>query len=595
MDFTRLFDILTYQSKRFPNPAAFAAPGEGGAWYRWSTADALRERDHISAGLLHQGLHHGDRIGVLAHCGSPEWVAADGAIQQLGMVSVPIHATARPDEIAHIARDAELKACFVSNAAMLAKWQSAGVPVSHIFGLGQVEGTISWNELACVPDDTLTQKIQYYRDGVRPDDLATLLYTSGTTGIPKGVMLTHDNIVSNVKSVLTIVPVDHTTVALSFLPLSHILERMVLYVYQAAGVSVSFADAVERLPELLPVVRPHFFTAVPRILERSYERLIEQRKSMGWLGQKVFDWAIDLGERFPTAGLQWLPSAYRLQRFIADVLVYRHWRKALGGRVHGIAVGAAALQPRIGRLFSAAGIDVREGYGLTETSPVVAFNRYEPGGVHFGTVGIVAPGVEVRIAQVEGVDAGGEIEVRGPNVMKGYWNLPEETATRFTADGWFKTGDLGYFEHKRFLRITGRGSEVFKTSSGKFVAPAFVEQQLLQSPFFAQCLVLGLNKPYPGVLIVPNFDYLESWCKDNKIHWTAPTYMVHNPKVEKIYRAELDRIGQQLSSHEAPRTFQLIGEAWTTDNGLLTPTLKTRRSAIVKQHGALVEALFKGN
>ncbi|MBL7775233.1 MAG: AMP-binding protein, partial [Saprospiraceae bacterium] len=347
-----------------------------------------------------------------------------------------------------------------------------------------------------------------------------------------------------------------------------------------------------QLPEILREVRPEFFTAVPRVLERSYERLLERRRKAGFLGKKLLDWAIALGERYPFAGEYAMPLDYRLKRLLADWLVFRHWRRAMGGRVRGIAVGAAALQPRLGRLFSAAGVDVREGYGLTETSPVVAFNRFEPGGVHVGTVGIPAPGVEVRIGEPD-EQGEGEIEVRGPNVMQGYWQLPDETAERFTPDGWLKTGDIGRFEYKRFLKITGRKSEIFKTSSGKFVAPAYVEQQLLASPFIAQCMALGLNQPYVGALLVPNFERLEAWCLENKVHWTAPEYMVLNPRVLKLFRQEIDRINaERLGTVEQVRTFQLLTEPWTAQNGLLTPTLKLRRGAVATRFEAAVGGLF---
>ncbi|MBK6932068.1 MAG: long-chain fatty acid--CoA ligase [Saprospirales bacterium] len=592
MDFTRLFDILDYQQHRYPQAVALAGR-EQGAWRTWSTAQLLAERDALSAGLLLQGLRKGDRIGILAHCGSPRWAIADAALLQTGLVPVPVHTTARPDEIAHISRDAGLAAFFVSNAAMLDQLRQAGAVPARVFAFEPTEGAVAWDALCQPPDEALSTQIRHLRDGIHPGDLATLLYTSGTTGAPKGVMLSHANIVSNVKSVLAIVPVGPLVTAVSFLPLSHIFERMVTYVYQAAGTPVWYVESLERLPADLREVRPHFFTAVPRVLERSYERLRERRNQAGFIGKKILDWALALGERYPFAGKYAMPPGYRLQRWIADLLVFRRWRRALGGRVRGIAVGAAALQPRLGRLFSAVGIDVREGYGLTETSPVVSFNRFEPGGVHFGTVGIPAPGVEVRIAGAD-EQGEGEIEVRGPNVMSGYWNLPGETAERFTADGWLKTGDIGRFEFKRFLKITGRKSEIFKTSSGKFVAPAFVEQQLLRSPFFDQCMAVGLNKPYVGALVVPNFKQLEAWCLENNVHWTAPAYMILNPRVEKLFRQEIDRINEaHLGPVENIRAFQLLAEPWTPQNGLLTPTLKLRRPALEQQFATEIAALFE--
>lgn len=595
MDFHRIFDLLDYQQKRFPQRVSMAGR-ENGKWRTWSTDELIAERDCISAGMLEKGIHHGDHIGILAHCGSPQWVVADAAMLQIGVVPVPIHATARPDEIAHIAADAGLRGCFVSSREMLGQLEAAGVALEFIFSFEtQSAYGIPWNELACEPDEHLAGRIQYFREGVRPQDLATILYTSGTTGLPKGVMLTHANIISNVKSVLAIVPVGPATTTVSFLPLSHIFERMVTYTYQAAAVPIWFADSIERLPKTLVEVRPHFFTAVPRVLERMHERLLEERDKAGSLKKKILNWAIALGERFPYSGGRAMPLDYRLKRWLADVLVFRQWRKRMGGRIQYIAVGAAALQPRLGRLFSAARIDVREGYGLTETSPVIAFNRFEPGGVHFGTVGIPAPGVEVRIAAEQDENGNGEIEVRGANVMTGYLHLPEETAERFTADGWFKTGDMGRFEHKRFLKITGRKSEIFKTTTGKFVAPAFVEQQLMNSPYISQCMAVGLNRPFVGALLVPNFSALEAWCHQNKVHWTAPQYMILNPKVEKFFRQEIERINEErLGAVEKIRAFQLLYEDWTAENGLLTPTLKVRRDRVAARFADEVEKMFGG-
>ncbi len=602
MDFNRLFEVLEYQQHRYPQQVAMAGRSHH-QWHTWTTAELLAERDRLSAGLLHNGLHEGDKVGILAHCGSPQWVMADAALLQLGMIPVPIHATARPDEIRHIAQDAALRACFVSNADMLDKLEAAEVQIPLLFSfqdeLPDTGDSVSaalktWQDLVCDPDEHLKGRIQYLRNGIRPEHLATILYTSGTTGLPKGVMLTHTNIISNIKSVLAIVPVGPGTTVVSFLPMSHIFERMVTYAYQAAGAPLWFAESVESLPRILPELRPHFMTAVPRVLERMYERLQEERGKGGPLRRKILDWAMALGERYPYSGGETLPFDYYVKRLLADVLVFRQWRKRMGGRIRYIAVGAAALQPRLGRLFSAAGIEVREGYGLTETSPVIAFNRFEPGGVHFGTVGIPAPGVEVRISREQDEEGNGEIEVRGPNVMSGYLHLPEETASRFTADGWFRTGDVGRFEHKRFLKVTGRKSEIFKTTSGKFVAPAYVEQQLLISPFISQCMVTGANRPFVGALIVPEFAILENWCKENKVHWTAPQFMILNPKVEKLIRQEIEAINEtRLGTIEKVRQFQLLYEPWTTENGLLTPTLKMRRDRIAQQFAAEIEKMFK--
>ncbi|MCB0526156.1 MAG: long-chain fatty acid--CoA ligase [Lewinellaceae bacterium] len=600
MDFHRIFDILDYQQKRYPHRVAMAGR-EDGNWRTWSTESVISERDSISVGLLRFGLQAGDRVAMLAHCGSPRWMIADAAMLQVGIVPVPIHTTARPDEIAHIVKDTALKGCFVSNQEMLDRITAAGLSANAVFLLEDKKGAVStkyggksWSELLVKPDESTLARLQELRSNISPETLATILYTSGTTGLPKGVMLSHENIVSNVKSVLAIVPVGPETTSVSFLPMSHIFERMVTYTYLAAGVPIWFSDSMERLPKTMMEVRPHFFTAVPRVLERMYERLIEERDRKNKLSKKIMDWAIALGERFPYSGSRAMPLDYRLKRILADILVFRSWRKRMGGRVQYIAVGAAALRPRLGRLFSAARIEVREGYGLTETSPVISFNRFEPGGVHFGTVGIPAPGVEVRIAAEQDEAGNGEVEVQGNNIMMGYWQLPAETAERFTPDGWFKTGDIGRFEYKRFLKITGRKSEIFKTTTGKFVAPGYVEQQLLGSQYISQCMVLGLNQPFVGALIVPNFQHLEAWCLENQVHWTSPQYMVLNPKIEKFFREEIERINEErLGPVEKIRAFTLLHENWTTENGLLTPTLKVRRDRVEESFKGEIGKMFR--
>jgi long-chain acyl-CoA synthetase len=595
MDFTRLFDIFPYQLHSFPQKKALAMR-EGKDWRVWSIQEIIKEIDKISAGLLKQGFKSGDRIAIYANGGSPHWNMADVGMMQIGITPVPIHATARVSEIQYILKDAEIKACFVQSESLLEKLNRAATVNLKIFSFDALQNTLSWEQLMTEPNEAASQYIAESKQNIHENDLATILYTSGTTGVPKGVMLSHRNIVSNIKAVVAIAPIDPSTVTVSFLPLSHIFERMVTFSYVAAGCQIWYVDAVENLPSVLMEVKPHFFTSVPRILEKMQERLLAHRDTQGFIGKKVFDWAYALGERYPFAGIHDLPFDYRIKLQLARWLVFNRFKNAMGGRVHGIVVGAAALQARLGRLISAAGVEVREGYGLTESSPVISFNRFEPGGVHFGTVGIPVPGVEVRIMPLEAADIAtgdGEIQVKGPNVMLGYLNLEEETKEKFTEDGWLKTGDIGRFEHKRFLKITGRKSEIFKTTQGKFVAPQFVEQQLMNSPFIAQCMVLGLNKPHVAALIVPNFAHLESWCQEQKVHWTSPQYMLLNPKIEKFFNTEIERINEEyLGNTEKVKTFKLLFEPWTSDNGLLTPTLKMKREIILNQYKDDVNELF---
>ena len=589
MNFTRTFDILPYQLHRFP--LANAVHGrQNGVWKPWSTEALLTASDRLSAGLLQRAYHRGDRVGLWVDAGSPEWLVVDRALQQVGLIPVPLHATAREAEIRFIAENAYLVACFVSNAALWTRWRGWFPDMEDVFTLQAIPGSIHWETLCVKPDDALETR----RTSIAETDAALLLYTSGASGQPKGVLLSHQNAVSNVKSVLAFTPVEPGETVVSFLPLSHVFERSAVCLYQAAGAEIWFLEDISRLEADMQAIRPHFFTTVPRILERMYDRAVELKQQAKPLRRRLMGWALNIGLHYPFhVGEARFRPMYRAQLALARFLVFNHLKRMLGGRVHGIATGAAALAPRIARFFAAAGVPVREGYGMTETSPVVAFNRFEPGGFRLGTVGIPAPGVEIRIGEEIEEGGVGEIEVRGPGVMLGYWNAPAETRSVLTEDGWLKTGDLGLWEHKRFLKITGRRSELFKTSSGKFIAPTFVEEQLLHSPFFAQAMVVGANRPFVGALLVPDFAQLERWCRKNNVHWTAPVYMVHNLRVQQFLEAEVQRINDtQLSPVERARAHHLVVEPWTVENGYLTATLKMRRGAISQKYAPEIDRLF---
>ena len=403
-------------------------------------------------------------------------------------------------------------------------------------------------------------------------------------------MLTHRNIVSNIKSILTLVPVNYRMDALSFLPLSHIFERMVTYLYMAAGTTVWYSDSVEAILADLQEVRPHFFTAVPRILEKMHDHALEERQRRGTLGRKVFDLAIAWGKNYDP--LEKLSPVYWLRHQLFNLLVYRRWRQAVGGRVQGIVCGAAALQVPLAKLLCAAGIPVREGYGLTETSPVVAFNHFEPGLYRHGTVGIPIPGMEVKIDRPD-EQGEGEILVKGPNVMTGYLNQPAETAAVFTEDGWLRTGDSGHFERRRFLKITGRKRDFFKTSSGKFVAPQRVESHLLESLYIRQVMVTGINQPCVSALIVPDFPALERWCEENGVHWTAPQFMALNPRVLKFMETVIGELNESLEPHERVKKFTLLHEEWTPQRGELTLTMKLARQVIGEKFSKEIEEMYK--
>lgn len=592
-DFHRLFDILPYQQARFPNKMALSIRKDE-AWRSFATEDCLQIIDKVSTGLLRLGIQQGDKVAIIAHSGSPEWNFFDLGTQQIGAVVVPLHATSSLRELEYILKETATKLCLAADPELYERIVSIrpNIPsLEHLFCIEKFDDISSWEELIAVPNSEDWQQIQHIKDSIQPEDLATIIYTSGTTGDPKGVMLSHQNVVSNIKSVITLIPINYECRVFSFLPLSHIFERMVVYTYMATGAAIFYPEQHHHVLDDLRQARPHYFTAVPKVLERVYDNILDEVRKRSKLTRGIAKWAIRLGEKFNETKRIPLPN-YWLSHFIADILVYRHWRRRLGGSVKGIVVGAAALQPRLGRLFSAAGIRIREGYGLTETAPVVAFNRFEPGGVRFGTVGMPVPGVEVKIDQPN-EQGEGEILVKGPNVMQGYFNKKDETQIVFDADGWLHTGDIGQFVHRRFLCITDRQKDIFKTSSGIYVAPQFVERQLRSNPFIEQCMVLGFNRPHVAALILPNFERLQEWCLENKVHWTAPPYMVLNPKVIQKMEIEIEKVNESLSNHQKVKRFFLLHQDWTEESGELTPTLKAKRQFILEKYRKEIEEMYE--
>ncbi len=585
MDFQRLFDILPYQQARYAKAAAFSRRRAGGQ-DRFSTQESIAAVESIASGLLFAGLSNGERVGIIAADNRPEWHFHDFAIQQAGGIVVPIHAAATDAEIAFILQDAGIRFCFVSDAALGERLER--IAPQTLQKIWHFEGERALPRQA--PGEALRQQLQSVSDAIRDTDLATIIYTSGTTGDPKGVMLSHRNIVSNIKSVITLVPVDYTHRVFSFLPLSHVFERMVTYSYMAAGATIYYPEHSGTLMRDLREARPHYFAAVPRVLEKFYAGIQAAVAKRPAIIRRITTWAIGVGSRFKTG--KTFPPTYWMQLALADLFVFLHWRRALGGHIKGIMVGAAALSPQLGRLFSAARIHVREGYGLTESSPVVAFNRFDPGGVHFGTVGIPIPGVEVKIHEPD--DQGeGEIWVRGPNVMMGYYHRPEETRAVLDANGWLHTGDVGKFVHKRFLQITDRQKDLFKVSGGRYVAPQAVERALRESPYIENCLVCGADRPFVSALVLPDFDQLKAWCDDAGIHWTAPQFMALHPKVTRFMQEEVERCCESLPHHQRVKKIILLHEPWTEQSGYLTPTLKLRRSLVLRQYEKYLAELYK--
>ena len=585
MDFQRLFDILPYQEKRYAQKAAVLEKDKL-KWKAYSTQKCLEKIQRISAKLIDLGLERGDKAALLVHCGSPNWLFMDLALQQIGVIVVPVHATSKKNELLYILKDAAVKIAIVSNEDLFQKILSVKENVLSLQKLLRLDVEV---EYSITPTDHHLAEIIARKTSIHEDDLATIIYTSGTTGDPKGVMLSHKNIVANIKATISLVPVNCDKKTLSFLPVSHIFERMVIYAYLSVGASIYFVENNSHFLGEIKSVKPHYFTVVPRVLERVYNGMLEQMEEKNKLQQMILKWAVNIGECYKDR--RNISFIYWCKLKIADVLVFRKWRTLFGGKVEGVIVGAAALQAKLGRLFSAAGIEVREGYGLTETSPVIAFNRFEPGGVQFGTVGIPIPGIDLRINEPD-EDGAGEIQVKGPSVMLGYYNKPALTLA-VLKDGWFSTGDVGKIVHKRFLKITDRKKDIFKTTTGKYISPLYLESILNQSPLIMQTMIIGFNRPFVTALILPDFIKLEKWCKANDVHWTAPQFMVINPKVVERMTLELDTINETLSNIEKIRNFHLLFEEWTIESGAYTPTLKLKRDFIMDQHRKEIENLYE--
>jgi len=591
MDFRKLFDIFQYQLARYPQKTALAHQ-EAGKWLRFSTEDCIQQINQVSAKFIELGLGKGDKVGLIFDASSAYFNFLDFGMLQLGIVSIPIHANIRAEELGYILKDAAIETCIVSTESLyqkLIQHQDSESPLKKIFCLASIEGVPSWKDLVQPLEKKHQDLLEKRKDSIQEEDLATIIYTSGTSGTPKGVMLSHQNIISNIKATIALVPVNCDKRVISFLPMSHIFERMVSLTYIAVGASLHYVNGIEQVGKVLRDVKPHYFTSVPKLLERIYEDILERGKQSGRLQSSILNWAIQLGERYE--GKRGMGIFYALKLRVARLLVFSRWRYALGGKVEGVVVGAAALQPKLGRLFSAAGIEIREGYGLTETSPVISFNRFEPGGVRFGTVGIPIPGIRVKI-QSPDEQGTGEILVKGPGVMLGYYKKAALTKQVLDEEGWFHTGDIGLFVHKRFLKITDRKKDIFKTSSGKYVAPRMIETKLNSSIYIEQSFVFGFNKPYVAALLLPDFDRLEQWCKQHKIHWTAPQYMALNPKVLQKIEKEVKAINEKLANTEKVKKFSLLYQPWTVATGELTPTLKLKRGSILKKYAKEIEELF---
>jgi len=580
MPVERLFDIPRRQLAEFPKPDAIATK-EGGQWRPYSTTEMVETSERLALGLLALGIGPGDRVAICSGNRS-EWCMVDQAILRIGAITVPIYPTSSKEDHAYILKHAEAKACFSGNAEIHAKGvQAEGT--CHLFTFDRVDGVKHWTEVMTLGDPAAKPKLAEYEARVKRDDLATIIYTSGTTGKPKGVMLTHGNILSNVEGSLTRFPIDHTAKAISFLPLSHIYERMLMYLYMQAGVSIYFQESLEELGERIREVQPHVFTAVPRLLEKIYDKIVAKGEALTGIKRQLFFWALDLGHRYEVHGRSpW----YNLQLALARKLIFSKWQAALGGNVRICASGSAALQPRLARVFNAAGIPLMEGYGLTESSPVISVNDMRNDGLRFGSVGRPIPNVQVRIAE------DGEILAKGPNIMIGYYLEPELTRETVDADGWLHTGDIGEITSEGFLCITDRKKEIFKTSGGKYVAPQVLENKLKESRFIEQVMVIGENRKFPAALIVPDFAFLKDYCALKDIPFVTKEQVITDQRVRDRIFAEVGKANTDVGHWEQVKKIALLPAELTIEGGELTPSLKLRRKPIMAKYAALVEGIY---
>ena len=582
---TRIFDIPFHYHNKFPKDNALAAKVNG-KWEFHSTADFIKTGNSLSCGMMKLGLKKDDKVAIISN-NRPEWNFTDLAMQQLGIVNVPIYTTLSESEIAFILNDCGATMMFVSDAGLLKKINRVkpNVPsLKEIFTFDIIEGAPNWKELLVDPSKEELDRLDSIRKSIQPNDLATLLYTSGTTGTPKGVMLAHSNIVSNVIASEKLCPVDYHHKALSFLPLCHSYERMLTYLYMYIGVSIYYAETMDTIGDNLQEVKPELFSTVPRLLEKTYDKITKKGADLSGIKKVLFYWALNLGLKYEMHGKNgpW----YEFQLKIANQLVFSKWRDALGGNVRVIVSGGAALQPRLARVFWAAGINVLEGYGLTETSPVISVNNLEKDGAMFGTVGTVIKDVSIKIAE------DGEILCKGPNVMLGYYKRPDLTKEAIDEEGWFHTGDIGVMVENRYLKITDRKKEIFKTSGGKFIAPQALENKFKESPFIEQLMVIGENKNFAAALVVPSFPYLRSWCEHKGILDGSNEDLIKNSDVIARIDKEVKEYNSGFGKTEQIKKIKLLPKEWTVESGDLTATLKLKRKIIAERNSKLIEEIY---
>lgn len=588
MEVTRTFDLLE-QGKTLYDKHPVLACKQNGKWIEYSIEQYIDNANTLSYAFLATGLTKGSKVATITN-NRPEWNFVDMALSQAGMVHVPIYPTISTEEYAHILSHSEARIVFVSDKHLYEKIIPIATGIPEIMGVymfNPVEGYPNWKELlerGKAAANEMAPRLDEIKKSVSPNDTVSIIYTSGTTGLSKGVMLSHYNFLCNVAATKDCFDLKRGERSLSFLPLSHVLERMVSYFYQYKGLSICYAENMGTIGENLKEIKPHVFVAVPRVIEKTFDKIIAKGKDLTGIKKQLFFWAVNLGYKYKEEGNSFI---YLLKLSIARKLIFSKWRAALGNNLKFIISGGAALQPRLARIFWAAGIPIYEGYGLTETSPVISANNgAAPGNLRFGSVGVVVNNIEVKVA------ADGEILMRGPSLMQGYFKAPELTAEVIDSQGWFHTGDVGKIQDGKFLTITDRKKEIFKMSSGKYVAPQIIENKIKESFFIEQVMIVGENEKFVSALVSPNFSFLHDWCSRHKIKFENNKELISNTDVIARYQREINEINKQLGLTEQIKRFRLVAEQWSPDTGELSPTLKLRRKILTDKYSEVLKEIY---
>jgi long-chain acyl-CoA synthetase len=588
MEVKRLFDFPYYQLEKYPNDDALVSKVNG-TWKKVSTAEFIEKANLVSKGLLKLGIKPGDKVAIITSVNRTEWNIMDIGVLQIGAVDVPMYPTISIEDYAYIFNHSEAKICVVSDEELYKKAIEAKKEcpnLQEIYTFEEVSGAKNWNEILELGKTGDQAEVDGLKAKVDAMDLATLIYTSGTTGKPKGVMVSHNNLVQNIHASIERLPVDNNGKALSFLPVCHVYERMIHYLYMYAGVSIYFAESMETIGDNLKEVKPQVFTAVPRLLEKVYDKIVAKGDELTGLKRKLFFWALDLGHQYELNGAN--GGWYEFKLKIARKLIFSKWQEALGGNTLAVASGAAALQPRLARVFNAAGIPVMEGYGLTESAVVISVNCQDNDGLRFGSVGKPLKNVEVKIAE------DGEILSKGPSIMMGYYKDEEKTKEVIDDQGWLHTGDIGEFDKDGFLRITDRKKEIFKTSGGKYVAPQVLENKFKESQFIEQIMVIGEGEKHPAALIVPAYDFVRDWASKNGVTVSTNEELVANEKVIAKFQEEVDKTNAGFGGWEQVKKFELLPKEFSIEGGELTPTLKLKRRNVMDRYKHLAEKIYRG-